>query len=320
MTSPLSVRAARCAVPLLLLALVASARAAPSDPASASPRFCERPADCGDPAATCVAWLCRSGQARARIAPLHQVAVMLWPVASARPEVLQTARAFHRYLGAELERSGFFTSLPSDRFPRGWLSDGVSAAEIRRAGWLAAGATLLVQLFVDEDDARVSIRIRTVDLQGWGPSAIAVQTFDLPMARQGDLQDLASAWVNARVGLETGLPGALGYRIAGSTETSPGVKEIVTVRDDGSDWRQVTRNGSLNLHATWGPGGVPGWMSYLSGNTDWYYGGRPISTRPGLNASGAWSPDGRLLALAISDRGDSQIVLLDGYTGQEHAR
>jgi TolB protein len=278
------------------------------------------PSDCTEPDATCVAWTCRNGAERTAVAVLQRVAVIPALVASNRPEVRQATQTLVRHLRADLARAGFYEVLSEDRFPAGWERDGASLAEIRRHGWLAAGVSRLVQVIVGDGTDAASLMLRVVDLERWGPEAVTTERRDLPLARQGELRELSAAWVNALIGRDTGLAGGIGQRLIGSSETAPGVKEVVTVRDDGSDWRQITKNGSLNLNAAWAPGGRPAWMSYVSGNTDWWLDHQPFSTRPGLNSAGAWSPDGRYLALAVSDRGDSQIILVDGRTGQEHAR
>lgn len=291
--------------------------------ASPAPAYCESPADCAEPGATCVAWICRVGVDRTRVEVGHRVAVIPAVVATSRKVVRDTAGLFVAALQRDLARSGFYDVLPEARFPSGWQRDGASVAEVRRQRWLAAGVSRLVMVTVHDDGRVPRLRIRVVDLERWErPLDMPAGAHGgvLPIDRHGDIARMSAAWVNALVGTDTGLPAALGGRLVGTSEVSPGVKEIVTVRDDGAGWTQITQNGSLNLHAAWGPGGRIGWMSYVTGNTDWFVDGRPLSTRPGLNSAGAWSPDGRFLALAVSDRGDSQLVLLDGTTGDEHAR
>lgn len=286
---------------------------------------CLTVADCPGGAeghATCVAFTCRTGSSRADVEVIQTVAVALAFVDAGRPEVIQSSRYLTALLRDDLARSGFYAVLPESRHPAGFERDGVSDSELRRHAWLAAGASRLIRLAVIDDPAsapRLHVTIR--DLERWGPpSATESFVLKLPLARQRDLRTLSASFVNGLIGRDTGLPGALGQRILGTSLVTPGVKEIVTVGDDGRDWRQLTRNGSLNLNPAWGPGGTAGWMSYVTGNTDWWLGEAPLSSRPGLNASGAWSPDGRWLVLALSDRGDAQLVLLDGATGAEHAR
>ena len=46
----------------------------------------------------------------------------------------------------------------------------------------------------------------------------------------------------------------------------------------------------------------------------------PLSTRPGLNAAGAWSPNGRWLALSLSEGGNSELVILDARTSRIRRR
>ncbi len=307
---------------LAFFAALALARSglAPAFAATPPPAWCETPTDCAEEGATCVAWLCRTGAERTRVEVGHRVAVVPAIVATSRKVVSDTAALFVAALQRDLGRSGFYEVIPDHRFPPGWNRDGASVAEVRRQRWRAAGVTRLVMVSVHDDGTVPRWRIRALDLERWGGPGDKDDRGILPIERQGEIARASAAWVNGLVGHDTGLPGALGGRLVGTSEVSPGVKEIVTIRDDGTGWTQISQNGSLNLHAAWGPGGQIGWMSYVSGNTDWLVDGRPLSTRPGLNSAGSWSPDGRFLALAVGDRGDSQLVLLDGATGEEHAR
>jgi len=289
-------------------------------PDQAKTVFCQVPADCGAAEATCVAWTCRFGAERTSVAVGHRVAVIAASVSTTRVDVRRGAALLVSLLRSDLERSGFYDVLAPSAYPAGWERDGASLAEVRRQGWLAAGATRLIQVVVSDRAGGPRMVMRTIDLERWGPDAVTMLSGELPTATQGEAREFATSWVNALIGKDTGLAGGLGNRLVGTSETAPGIKEIVTVRDDGSEWVQVTTTGSLNLHASWGPNGKPGWMSYVSGNTDWVYDHKPFSTRPGLNSAGSWSPDGRFLALAVSDRGDSQLILLDGTTGEEYAR
>lgn len=305
----------------ITLALVASA-----DPGAVgeAPRFCERPGDCAA-AEACVGFVCLGGSARARVEPLYTVAVVPPFVGRGDSELVAVAEAFTAQLREDLAWSGFYRVLDDGALPRGWAAEGASAADLRHAAWQAAGAHRVVKVIVARAPRQAAttvarLRVRAIEVERFG-------VLDLP---QGDvtaapeqLRDASARWVNALIAADTGIPGAVGTRLAATLEVARGVKEIATIDADGQRFAQVTRNGDLNLGPAWGPGGAGGelgWMSYLSGNADWVVDGRPLSTRPGLNAAGAWSPDGRTLALSVAEAGDSELVLLDAETGAVKAQ
>ena len=108
--------------------------------------------------------------------------------------------------------------------------------------------------------------------------------------------------------------------IAHRLSTVVDADEIAVLEADGTHLSFITANGDLNLTPAWGPGGSVGYMSYLRRNPDWVVNGVPFSTRPGLNAAGAWSPDGRLLAISVAFDDNMDILLLDARTGAERRR
>ena len=280
-------------------------------------RFCEVPADCGKDQ-SCVGFLCASGSDRARVEALYKIAVVPPFVASADPQLAADAERLYAMLVADLEASGFYTVVHREALPTGWAMEGASPSEVRHPTWQADGIYRVVKIAMGRTpDGRDQVRIHVVEIERFG-------VVDLPQGEATVASDaiarLSSSWVNALIGSDTGVPGALGTRIVGTSEIAPGDKEIVVIGADGSGFKQITDNKHLNLTPAWGPNGAIGWMSYLSGNADWMVDGKPFSTRPGLNAAGAWSPDGKFLALSVAESGDSEIVLLEADTGEEHAR
>lgn len=310
----------------LLLSLVVDAPAPrpPKAPAEPVIRLCELPTDCG-PKGVCVGFMCRNGADQALVEVLHTVAV-LPPVISpgAAPAEREVKRLVQR-LHTDLQWSGFYTvkgeADPGSLSPT-WLKEGASPAEVRRISWQQLGVGRVIATAIGKKpDGSYTLKIRGVDIERWSVVDLPEGNATLAAgASEGDIAKISSAWVNAVVAYDTGIAASIGSRIVGSTETKQGIKEVVVVGSDGVGWTQVTNNNSLNIHAAWGPGGKIGWMSYASGNADWVVDGKPFSTRPGLNAGGAWSPDGRYLALSVAETGDSELILLDGKTGDEEAR
>lgn len=86
---------------------------------------------------------------------------------------------------------------------------------------------------------------------------------------------------------------------------------------DGYNADCVVKNGVLNLLPAWAGGGSLLFTSYLGGSTDLYRIDlgpgtiAPLSKRPGLNTGAALSPNGKTLALTLSQDGNSEIYLLD---------
>ncbi|HET6373379.1 MAG TPA: Tol-Pal system beta propeller repeat protein TolB [Candidatus Polarisedimenticolia bacterium] len=103
-----------------------------------------------------------------------------------------------------------------------------------------------------------------------------------------------------------------------------GAKEIFVMDYDGSDIKQLTKNGTLNMSPAWSPDGRRlAFVSYRQGNPRLYiYSGEDgslhDSTPPGseLCVAPEWAPDGRSIAFSSSSSGDSEIFVLDVATGR----
>ncbi|PIE17649.1 MAG: hypothetical protein CSA66_05475 [Proteobacteria bacterium] len=280
-------------------------------------RFCEVPADCKADEA-CVAFLCQRGSDRARVARLYKIAVA--PPVVARPDRVSRAAAKRLYaqILSDLRWSGFYEVVGEEGLPAGWRLEGASTSEVRRPIWQEQGLYRTVKIaMAPAAGGRLRVRIHAIDVERFG--FLALPEGEVTVA-PGEMRALAARWVNALIGADTGVAGAAGSRIVGATQVAPGVKEIAVIDVHGEGYRRVTDDENLNLGPAWGPGGKIGWMSYRSGNPDWVVDGEPLSTRPGLNAAGAWSPDGKYLALSVAEGGDSELVLLEAQTGAEYAR
>lgn len=280
--------------------------------------MCEVPAHCRE-GGTCVAGLCRYGADRTFVSPLYRVAVAEPIPATGEPWLKAEARKLALRLREDLAWTGFYLVLPPERMPPGAGQEGVSPAEMRRLSWQIVNTWRVIKTSLASTADRGVYRLRV-----WVMDTESFETHQLPssdtLVRPGGTRRAAARIANELVGFDTGMPGVVGTRIAVSVQVKPGVKEVALVDADGGALTFVTRNGSLNLGPTWGPEGRIGYMSYRSGNADWVVDGEPLSTRPGLNAAGAWSPDGRWLAISLAEGGNSEISVLDGRTGEEHSR
>lgn len=284
---------------------------------TAEPPWCETGAQC--PAeSVCVGGLCRTGVARGRVEVLYPVAVPP-PLALGRGVWLaEEAARVGAQLRADLDWTGFYRVLTPEQLPVGQANEGVSPSEMDRLDWQVAGAYRVIRASLQPTTSPETYRLR---LRIFEVERFA--TLDLPegdvLVRPGGARAAVARFVNALVGLDTGRAGVVGTRLVAAVEVVRGVKEIAIFDTDGGGFSYVTRNGSLNLSPTFSPSGQVGYMSYRSGNPDWVVDGTPFSARPGLNAAGAWSPDGRFLALSVAESSNSDVVILDAATAEQVA-
>ncbi|MCB9729882.1 MAG: PD40 domain-containing protein [Deltaproteobacteria bacterium] len=301
-------------IPGALTVALAAAMLAPA----ADPPWCEAPSQCPD-GAVCVGGLCRTGTARGRVEVLYPIAVPPPLAVGGGSWLAAEAARVGAQLRADLDWTGFYRVLGPAELPAGHANEGVSASEIDRLDWQMASASRVVRVSLVPTALPESyrLRIRVIEVERFG-------TVDLPegdvLVRPGGERLAVAAFVNALVGHDTGRRGVVGSRLVASVEVARGVKEVAVFDTDGGAFSYATRNGSLNLSPTFAPDGAVGYMSYRSGNPDWIVDGRPLSARPGLNAAGAWSPDGRWLALSLAEGSNSDIAILDAATGELQQR
>ncbi|HEX2747384.1 MAG TPA: hypothetical protein VHM91_05230 [Verrucomicrobiales bacterium] len=130
-----------------------------------------------------------------------------------------------------------------------------------------------------------------------------------------DLLDNAKAYADDIIDALTGERGIAFSRIAFVSDQS-GAKEIYVCDSDGQRVQQITRDRSVNVSPSLGPGGAAlVYTSYLSGFPDVYVTDlrdgkrkRIIST-PGTNSGAAFSHDGSRIALTMTHDGDPEIYV-----------
>jgi TolB protein len=121
----------------------------------------------------------------------------------------------------------------------------------------------------------------------------------------------------------TGEPGIAQTRIAFISPTGRRTKELYVMDYDGARIAPLTDDRSIAQSPSWSPdGSLVLYTSYRGGRGPKLQvlpaiGGRPflVSGRPGLNTSGAYSPDGREIACTLSQDGNSEIYVLDARGG-----
>ena len=281
-------------------------------------RPCEQPADCMADS-VCVAGTCRTGSASSVIEKLYPLAVPPPIILDGESDIREAAEGFVSQLRAALEWSGFYSMLSIERMPFTYRVEGGSPSETRRLLWQKAGAFRVLRVVVRPGTERGEIRalVRLIDVEDFNWIALAPTELTI---KPGESRAMAAACANRMVALDTGIPGVAGSRVAASIEVSPGVKEVGFVEVDGGAVTMLTSNKSLNLDPAWDGRGRVGYMSYGRGNADWIVEGSVFSGRPGMNAAGAWSRDGKYLALSVTEGANSDIVILDGKNGTEQVR
>jgi len=130
-----------------------------------------------------------------------------------------------------------------------------------------------------------------------------------------DLRDNASAFADDIVAAVTGEKGMALSRIAFVSDQS-GFKEIYVCDPDGQRVQQITRDRSVSVSPSLGPGALLlVHTSYTSGFPDVYVtnlrdGERDrIINAPGTNSGATFSHDGSRLALTMTHEGDPEIYL-----------
>ncbi len=131
-----------------------------------------------------------------------------------------------------------------------------------------------------------------------------------------NLRVLVHALADDIVNVLTGQVGISQSRIVFSSEAAK-AKEIFVMDYDGTNIRQLTSNGSLNLTPTWSADGLTIAMtSYQTSGPDLFLidavSGKAVFhfNKAELQTAPAWSPDGKMLAFSSSHEGNSEVYVM----------
>ncbi len=137
-----------------------------------------------------------------------------------------------------------------------------------------------------------------------------------------DYKTLAHSIANDIVLAITGKKGIFLTKIAFSCDHT-GKKEIYTMNFDGSEVRQITKNRSISMGASWSPDGTKLGYSLFNRHSDgtknidlfeynFRSGGmRLLSNRKGINSGISYHPNGKDAAVTLSYAGNPDIYLLN---------
>lgn len=228
------------------------------------------------------------------------------------PAVLGDASAaavMTEVLSTDLALSGYFKVLDPKSFVADLAKEDVNMSP---DAWKPVGAESLIKAKVTSSGGDLSVEFRLYELIK-GDQPVLGKAY---RGSVGDTRKLAHLFAAEVLKYFTAEDSFFHSQIAFSRVD--GRQQELTVMDwDGADVRQVTRNGSQNYLPGWSPkGDALLYTSFVRGTADLWQipsaGGRPkrISTRPGMNTGGVFSPTSGQIAATLSFEGNSEIYLL----------
>jgi TolB protein len=228
------------------------------------------------------------------------------------PAVLGDASAaavMTEVLSADLGLSGFFKVLDPKSFVADLAKEDVNMAP---DAWKPVGAESVIKAKVVNSGGDLAVEFRLYELIK-GEQPVLGKAYRGPLSDTRKLAHLFAAEVLKYFTAEDSF-----FHTQIAFSRVEGKQQELTVMDwDGADVRQVTRNGSQNYLPGWSPGGdALLYTSFVRGSADLWQipsaGGRPkrISTRPGMNTGGVFSPTSGQIAATLSFEGNSEIYLL----------
>ena len=224
------------------------------------------------------------------------------PLAKNMADILSNALSF----------SGLFQLLDPAVFLQDPDKMGMEKEEIKFSEWRFLGADLLVRGSYRVQGERLALIINLFDVIN--QKLLLTRTYENPMA---SARDTILRFADELMLELTGELGIFHTQLAFVGDAT-GHKEIYLADFDGSNIRQLTHNGSMNLAPNWSADGRQiSFVGYERGNPDIYTADliskatERISMRPGLNIAPAHHPNGDKLAATLSFTGNPELYLLD---------
>jgi TolB protein len=259
-----------------------------------------------------VVWCCSAGC----FGPPSPISLAITAVALPAGEPSAAATEVGDVVRADLGASAEFDLQAPEGDPA--LAVGIEPDAVDLEPWRSLGTGVLVALRVwpaghatcDPGGTKLCADAYVYDVHSGDKLASKRLRGDIDATRH-----LGHGIANTVLGAVTGIPGSFGTPIAAVGRDG----EIHVVDSDGQNARPVSATGPGNRSPSWSADGrFLAWESrrglYLeetaTGRT------RVLSSSTGAS-SPALSPDGTLLAVAVADEGDTDLVLLDVATGAE---
>ncbi len=222
----------------------------------------------------------------------------------------------------DLQSTGLFRILDPSIFLEDPQSSGITPEQTDFRSWSAIGAEALIKggFRINGDRLEVEARLFEVIRNG---IVVGKKYTGAPE----DFRRIAHNFANEVIRFFTGTPGAFNTRIA-FVSRRRGKKEIFLMDYDGYKPRQITRDGSINLKPAWSPDGQKlAYTSYrlhrpsvfiadLSGKGNRL---RRLPLKADLATGAVWSPNGSQIAIALSQRGNTDLHIL-GPQGKKSIR
>ncbi|MBN2716834.1 MAG: PD40 domain-containing protein, partial [Deltaproteobacteria bacterium] len=198
--------------------------------------------------------------------------------------------------------SSLFKVLDSRSFLADLTAEGMS---IDKDPWVQVGAQGVSKCTVTKAGDSVSLSFALFEVAR-GSSPVLTKKYT---GAAGDVRGMVHQWVNEVILHFTGSPGAFGTRLAFARKIGPKVKHIFTADWTGGGVSRVTRNDSINILPSFGPGGSIYYTSFVEGAPYLYRTGMrsPVLNHPGLNMGAAFY--GNRMAVVLSKDGNPEIYL-----------
>ena len=217
---------------------------------------------------------------------------------------------------SDLKLTGLFDLMDPAQFPNDPAARSSNPATIKFAPWTLVGAQALVS-----GDYRFDGSTVTTELHLYDPflgQHILGRTY---RADPKDMSVVAHHFANEVMKELTGEDGVFDTKIAFTVIAGKHKKEIGVMDMDGDNAHTVTKDGSIDLSPSWGPGGRIAYSGFgKEGRPEIYVtgakgGSRKITSNGNINLSPAFTPSGDAIAVASAVTGDTEIYLM-GLNGK----
>jgi len=229
------------------------------------------------------------------------------------------AKTVHETLARDMKLAGFFKVLDEGNFFFDTSQEGMGASEIAFSNWFNVGAQGLIKSSVRTNGDQVVLDLRLHLVEEGKPARLDWKGGSFS---KDDYIKQVHAFANEVLKYYTGKAGIFGSRIAFVRQQNRS-KQIYTTRLGEDGVAQITKNNSINMLPSFGPGGVVYYTSYQAGNPDlWVHEGgksRKLSSVRGQNTGAAYCK-GKLALTLSKDGSNSDIYLIDPQSGEIQTR